>query len=107
MKVAAAVVAVSVFGWALVAAADARHAQVQPVVITEVIVHTVAAAPELVDTPVIDAMVDLDEFERQSDCLWVFLQQSAVELSVEVVWAAGVWTDALGGACLVIGEDDE
>ena len=107
MKIAAVACGLTVFGWALVAAADARHEQVQATVHTEVFVQTVQVEPVLPDTPLIDALVDLDEFERQSDCLWVFLQQFAVELNVEVVWAAGVWTDALGGACLVIGEDDE
>ena len=95
------------FGWALLSAADARTVERQPGTITEVFVREVAVDQLPIETPIVDALVDLDEFERQSDCLWVFLQAAAVELTVEVVWAAGVWTDAQGGACLVIGEDDE
>jgi len=33
--------------------------------------------------------------------------EQQLELTFEMVWAAGEVTDALGGACFVIGEDDE
>jgi hypothetical protein len=58
-------------------------------------------------TPVLDGLVDWAEQDRQDACLWEFLKRSGVELTLETVLAAGVWTDALGGACRVIGEDDE
>jgi hypothetical protein len=63
--------------------------------------------PEWEDTPILDGLVDWVEQDRQDECLWRFLQASGVELTLETVMAAGVWTDALGGACRVIGEDDE
>ena len=66
-----------------------------------------APVVRVVETPVADSLVDWVEFDRQSECLWVFLAASGVELTLQTVVAAGDWTDALGGACLVIGEDDE
>jgi hypothetical protein len=104
------VLALAGFGWALVTAADARH-EARPV---EVAYQVVPAASQPSwdealewETPVIDALVDWDEVDRQTDCLWDFLQASGVEITLQTVVAAGAWTDALGGACLVIGEDDE
>jgi hypothetical protein len=59
-------------------------------------------------TPIADSLVDWDDFDRQSDCLFEWLQgQVGWEITLERVLAAGYWTDALGGACLLIGEDDE
>lgn len=97
------------FGWAVVTAADARHEQVRPEVMNEVIVHRVEVDPvdePDVETPYADSLVDWDELERQTDCLWSMLQESGVDLTLEVVLAAGTWSDALGGACLMIGEDE-
>jgi hypothetical protein len=107
VRVAGVVVGLMAFGWALVAAADSRQEPVQGMTWTETFVQTVAAGPDLVETPHADSLVDWDEVDRQTDCLWLLLQDAGVELTLEVVLAAGVWTDALGGACLVIGEDDE
>jgi ABC-type phosphate/phosphonate transport system substrate-binding protein len=62
-------------------------------------------------TPLIDSLIsdeEWDEIERQSDCLFEFLKaEVGHEITLERVLAAGYWTDALGGACLVIGEDNE
>ena len=71
----------------------------------ETIVRTVEVE-RTVETPFADSLVDWDEHERQSECLWVFLQDSGVELTLNTVIAAGDWTDALGGACYLIGEDE-
>jgi hypothetical protein len=101
------------FSWALVTAADARN-DAKP----ETVAYRVVAIPEetepspwekalAVETPLSDALVDFDELERQTDCLWEYLKASGVEITLEIVLAAGTWTDALGGACFVIGEDDE
>jgi hypothetical protein len=96
------------FGWALVAAAEARLEPPKPALVrTEVVVRTVEVEPVEVETPIADGLLDWVELERQTDCLWELLQREQVEITFEVVIAAGVWTDALGGACLVIGEDDE
>jgi hypothetical protein len=63
-----------------------------------------------VETPVIDSLLteqDWAEVDRQSDCLFDWLtEQVGYEITLERVLAAGWWTDALGGACLVIGEDE-
>jgi len=83
---------------------------VAPTPVETVWVETVVRTVEVerkVETPIADSLVDWDEHERQSKCLWVFLQDSGVELTLNTVIAAGDWTDALGGACKVIGEDDE
>jgi hypothetical protein len=109
VKGAAVAVGVLVFGWALVASADARHAALEPTVVTEV--HTVEVLVEVeaepVFTPVLDDMIDWAEVDRQDDCLWRFMQHHELQLTFEMVWAVGEVADALGGACLLIGEDDE
>jgi len=103
LRLIAAVIGLIVFGWALLAAAESRQ---EPVVVSQpdVIVRTVVVEPETV-TPFADSLIDWDEQERQSDCLWTFMQGSELELSLEMVWAAGEVADALGGACYLIGED--
>jgi hypothetical protein len=108
VKPVAVTVGLMVFGWALVAAAESRMVLPDPEVVTRVEIVTVEAeVPEPVETPYADSLVDWDEHDRQEQCLWRLLQDSGVELTFEVVMAAGVWTDALGGACLVIGDDGE
>jgi hypothetical protein len=109
VKPAAAVIGLMAFGWSLVAAADARH-EAKPVVYETLVKYveveqTWAEALE-VPTPIADSLLDMDEVERQTDCLWEFMQAAGVEITLQTVMAAGTWTDALGGACLVIGEDD-
>jgi len=106
-RLALGVLGLLLFGWALVAAAEARLEPPKPALVrTEVLVRTVEVEPVEVETPIADGLVDWVELERQTDCLWEFLQAAGVELTFEVVMAAGTWTDALGGACRVIGVDD-
>ena len=103
MKRAAVVSALLVWSWALVTAADARH-EAKPV---NVRVVTVEVRPEPKPTPIADSLVDWDEHNRQTDCLWVILQeQFGHEITMERVAAAALWTHELGGACQLIGEDD-
>jgi hypothetical protein len=113
MRLVSAVVGLMAFGWALVAAADARHEQKPTQVAYQVI--TVGSEQDgspwqdalAVETPLVDKLVDWDEVDRQTDCLWVFLTDHfGNDLTMDRVLAAAAWTDALGGACLVIGEDD-
>lgn len=83
--------------------------QVQPQVIIREVVREIE--PRVVkDTPVIDSLMEEgweDEVNRQSDCLFEFIRAHVGhEITLDVVLAAGYWTDTLGGACLVIGEDD-
>ena len=59
------------------------------------------------ETPYADLMIDVDEAERQGECLWHYMKAEGVEFTLESVLAAGYWTEALGGACYLIGEDDE
>ena len=103
------------FGAAVVATAAAA-AWPEPVVEyhVEVVERHVSPAwneVESVRTPVIDSMMDdgqLEESQRQSDCLFDYLRMHVgYEITVERVLAAGLWTDSLGGACLVMGVDDE
>ena len=100
-----AVIGLVVFSWALLASAESRE---EPVIVSQpdVIIRTVEVTPETV-TPFADSLIDWDEQDRQSDCLWTFMQDSELELTLEMVWAAGEVADALGGACYLIGEDDE
>jgi hypothetical protein len=108
VRLAAWTVALVTFGWALVTAADARHEAKPSQVAFQVVPVTVQ--PDDVGelgTPFADALVDWGQVDADSECLWELLRREHVELTFENVWAAGVWTDALGGACLVIGEDDD
>ena len=100
------VFALMAFGWALVTAADARH-EAKP---DNVRVVVVEVEPERVPepTPFADSLVDFDALERETDCLWVILQeQFGWDITMERVTAAALWTHELGGACHLIGEDDE
>jgi hypothetical protein len=63
-----------------------------------------------IETPVIDSLFfteeDWAEVDRQSDCLFDWLQeQVGYDITLERVLAAGYWTDALGGPCYVMGRD--
>jgi hypothetical protein len=105
VRLAAVTVGLVAFGWALVAAAESRQPDpdVQVVIVEREVV--VKVEPEPV-TPFADSLVDWDEVARQDDCLWRFMQDHNLELTFDMVWAANEVTDALGGACFVIGEDD-
>ena len=106
MKPVAALFSILAFGWALVTAADARH-EAKPTEVSYQVL-TVESEREQMPTPIADALVDWDEVDRQTDCLWVFLTEHfGHDITLDRVLAAGYWTDVHGGACLVIGEDDE
>ena len=104
MRLVGAVIGLVLFGWALLASAESRQ---EPVTVSQpdVIIRTVVVEPETV-TPFADSLIDWDEHERQSDCLWTFMQDFELELTLEMVWAAGEVADAFGGACYLIGEDE-
>ena len=55
----------------------------------------------------VDARLDLDELDRQGHCLWEFMREHGVEVTLENVFVVGDYTDVMGGACYLIGEDDE
>ena len=105
MRLFGAVIGLVAFGWALLAAAESRQ---EPVIVSQpdVIIRTVVVEPETV-TPFADSLIDWDEQDRQSDCLWTFMQDSELELTLEMECSSAEVADALGGACYLIGEDDE
>jgi hypothetical protein len=107
MKLAYYTVAACAFGWALVYTAELRNETLSPRPEYELFIQVERPAEQVWETPIADSLVDWVEVDRETECLWVMLQEYGVELTFENVWAAGVWTDALGGACLLIGEDDE
>jgi hypothetical protein len=84
---------------------------VSPATITDVQYETFVQVeyiePEYVNTPILDSLVDWDEHERQSECLWEYLQSTKLEITLRNVMAAGEWADVNGGACLLIGEDHD
>jgi hypothetical protein len=106
MRPLAVTVGLVAFGWALVTSAESRQPDrdVQVVVVEREVI--VEVEPELVDTPFADSLIDWDEVARQDDCLWRFMQDHNLEVTFDMVWAASEVTDALGGACFVIGEDE-
>jgi hypothetical protein len=115
LRLVASVLVLIVFGALLVGAADARHDAIEPTVVFQTLVRDSGETLEdvrAVETPVIDGMFFTDEdwaeIDRQSDCLFEFIREHVGhDITLEIVLTAGLWTDALGGACLVIGEDDE
>ncbi len=73
----------------------------------ETVVREVKIEREWADTPIADSLVDWTDFEKETDCLWDFLQlHVGYNITLDAVLAAGYWTDTLGGACKVIGERD-
>jgi hypothetical protein len=86
---------------------------IEPVVVTEthyeffVREEQVPWQYDSTPTPVLDSFVDWDRFDQENECLWVFLQDSGLDITLENVIIAGNWTDANGGACFVIGENHE
>lgn len=83
----------------------------QQTVVYETVARTVQVYPEPIPTPILDSHIsdaEWEEMERQSECLYVFLRDHfGYDITLERVLAAGAWTDELGGACAMIGEDDE
>ena len=80
---------------------------VQPVQEPVPVEPTFAVHENDVPTPVLDSYTDVDEAERQGLCLWEWMQAEGLEITLKSVLVAGEWTDLNGGACLLIGEDDE
>lgn len=54
-------------------------------------------------TPYADTLVDWETLEAETDCLWEFLQQSGLPVTLRNVLAAGEWADVQGGACGMVG----
>lgn len=75
----------------------------------QVIERDVQPGWDPVPTPVVDSLLTDEEWaeiERQSDCLFDWLQQQVgYDITLERVLAAGYWTEALGGACAVLEAD--
>ncbi|HEY7825038.1 MAG TPA: hypothetical protein VIG24_19515 [Acidimicrobiia bacterium] len=87
-----------------------KPVQPDPVVVYETVVRTVEVERSAVPDPVQpDYMTDAEwaEFERQSECLWRLMRDRDMPITYENVVAADVWAEHNGGACLLIGEDDE
>jgi len=93
-------------GWTL-----ATVMQDEPVAQTDhqVIVRTVEVEVEVEVEPEPAAEVSLsaDEYERETECLWEFMQKHDLEMSPGMVLAATESTRMFGGACYLMGDDDE
>lgn len=50
---------------------------------------------------------EIEEAERQGICLWQFMKDRDIQITLNNVLVSGEWTDIRGGACYLIGEDDE
>jgi len=96
-----------VFGWALVTAAEARNASTPQV---QVIVREVKVEVEREPWPEPEQpahMTDAEwaDFEAESACLWRLMRDREMEITLETVTAADIWTQANGGACAMIGDE--
>ena len=72
----------------------------------QTIVQTVYIEEEIVP-PSDTTSASVREAERQGVCLWYFMKEKGLEITLENVLVSGEWTDINGGACFLIGEDDE
>jgi len=88
------------------------HPTGETIYITETIVRTVEVEREREPWPEPeqpDHMTDDEwaEFERQSECLWNLMRERGMEITLETVTAADVWAEHNGGACHLLGDNDE
>jgi len=91
------------FGWALVTAAEHRA---EPQVNYQVIVRTVTVEVEPEPEPAaVEAPMDVDAYERETECLWEFMQKHDLDMDEGMVWAATEATRQFGGACYLMGDD--
>lgn len=84
--------------------------QEQPVPQTahQVIVRTVHVEVEPEPEPAaVEAPMDVDAYERETECLWEFIQKHELDMDVGMVWAATEATRQFGGACYLMGDEDE
>lgn len=75
----------------------------------QTIVREIEVKPQPAETPVIDSMISDEEWveiERQSLCLYNYLKDNQIEITLHNVWHVGEYTDIMGGACYLTGEDD-
>lgn len=68
----------------------------------QTIVRHVEIQPEWEDTPVLDSLIDVEERERQSLCLWDYMNDNGIEITLENVFVSGYYADMMGGACSLI-----
>jgi hypothetical protein len=80
--------------------------QVRTETVRETFVQTVTVEVD-VPEPWSPPGFDVDEAERQGVCLWEWMRAEGLEMTLEMVWAAGEVTDIAGGACYLIGVDGE
>lgn len=73
----------------------------------QTIVRTVEVKPKWKPTPVLDSLIDVEEEDRQGHCLWYYMRENNIEITLWNVIVSGDYADMMGGACYLIGEDDE
>lgn len=87
------------------------HPVVQQVTVYETVVREVQVDLTPAPTPIIDSLITPEQWEAmeaESLCLYDFLvAHFGWDITLDRVLAGGAWTDELGGACAVIGDDDE
>jgi hypothetical protein len=87
------------------------HPVAQQVTVYETVVWRAQVDLTPAATPIIDSLITREEWEAidaESLCLYHFLvDHFGWEITLDRVLAGGAWTDELGGACALIGEDDE
>ena len=95
-------------GWMAVGAAISWYAApTQTETYYQTIVKEVPAVRVPAETPYADSLVDWEEHHRETDCLWVILQDRfGYDITMDRVTAAALWTHELGGACHLIGGED-
>lgn len=72
----------------------------------QTIVRQVEVEHEWEPTPYADSLIDVEEQERQGLCLWDYMKDNNIEITLENVFVSGYYADMMGGACYLTGEDD-
>ena len=97
-----------VAGWALATVTQEEPAaQTAHQVIVRTVEVEVEREPEPEPEPLAEVGMSVEEYERETECLWEFMQKHDLEMSPGMVLAATESTRMFGGACYLMGDDDE
>lgn len=107
-RLVAAVLLLTLYGWALVTATESRYLTIQPERVVQVIYREAPPEEEHVkpkgETPILDSLIDEEEAYRQGDCLWSLLRYWEIDILLDNVLIAGAWADLHGGPCAMMEE---
>ena len=72
-----------------------------------VVTETVRVQVEWEPTPYADSLVDWDRQAAEEECLWLLLKAGGWDITYKNVVTLSDWAALNGGACGMLGEDDD